>query len=242
MSRRRQLDGTFRGPKQFSKLSWRTLHARWFEEEVLKLKILGVTTFNAIAAQITKVGRGEAQAVVAFPPGMEFPKDYSISAVACWRACQRALLRGPRLKAQEMRQLDTDRLEEAILASQKGVKQGDPQAVQNLARLIVVRARLNGYMMASKMEVSGKVGGPVEVKQVDDSESERMLERLTQEEQIEFLRLYNKARGFSNNNEVGGEGGCGDQDQKNRDEQQREENVKDRVVTPDEAGSQGADS
>jgi len=136
----------------------------------------------------------------------------------------------------------THRLEEAILASQKGVKQGDPQAVQNLARLIVVRARLNGYLAPNKMELSGKAGGPVEVKQVDDAEFERMLERLTQEEQIEFLRLYSKARGFSNNSEVGGEGGSGSENQRNVDQQQPEENIEDQVATRDESGSQRTDS
>jgi hypothetical protein len=80
------------------------------------------------------------------------------------------------------------------------------------------------------------------VKQVDDSEFERMLERLTQEEQIEFLRLYNKARGFSNSNEVGGEGGSGDENQRNVDEQQPEQNVEDRFDDRDESGSQGTDS
>jgi hypothetical protein len=94
-----------------------------------------------------------------------------------------------------MRDLDTDRLEEGILAAQKGVKQGDPAALQNLSRLILARARLNGYIAAQKMELSGKSGGPIEVKRVDEGEISQMLERLTREEQVEFLRLFNKARG-----------------------------------------------
>src|SRR5260221_211808 len=82
-----------------------------------------------------------------------------ISAVACWRACQRALTRGPRLRAQEMRDLDTDRLEEGILAAQKAIKSGSPAGLQNLSRLILARARLNGYIAPQKMELTGKSGG-----------------------------------------------------------------------------------
>jgi bifunctional DNA-binding transcriptional regulator/antitoxin component of YhaV-PrlF toxin-antitoxin module len=47
------------------------------------------------------------------------------------------------------------------------------------------------------MELSGKAGGPVEIKTTDDDELAKMLERLTQEEAVEFLRLFNKARGVS---------------------------------------------
>lgn len=197
MGKKRHSDGKFRGSHQPSEVSARTIRARWVESEVLKLKMLGITTFHGIAQQITKVGRGEAQPVVEFPPGIDFPPGYSISAVACWRACQKALARGPRLRVQEMRDIDSDRLEEGILAAQKAIKQGDPAALQNLARLITTRARLNGYLAPQKLELSGKSGGPVEIKKADDGELSHMLERLTNEEAIEFLRLFNKAKGIS---------------------------------------------
>jgi len=196
MGRKRQADGTFRGTHQPTRPSSRTIRARWVESEVLKLKMLGVTTFHSIAQQVTKVGLGEAQPVVEFPPRLTFPPDYSISAVACWQACQKALARGPRLRAQELRDIDSDRLEEGILATQKSVKQGDPAALQALSRLITTRARLNGYLAPQKLEVSGKSGGPLEVKRTDDADVSQMLERLTREEQIEFLRLFNKAKGI----------------------------------------------
>jgi hypothetical protein len=197
MAKRRHPDGRFRGPREPVTPSARTLRARWVEEEVLKLKTLGVTSFVMIAQQITKVGRGGAQPVVEFPPGLTFPPDYSITAVACWRACQRALARGPRLRAQEMRDIDSDRLEDGILAAQKGIKKGDTSALQALSRLITTKARLNGYLAPQKLEVSGKSGGPVEIKTADDDELSKMLERLTQEEAVEFLRLFNKAKGVS---------------------------------------------
>lgn len=195
MGRKRHADGKFRGSHQPSEVSARTIRARWVEDEVLKLKLLGIPTFHAIAQQISKVGRGEAQPMAEFPPGIDFPPDYSISPVACWRACQKALVRGPRLRVQEMRDIDSDRLEEGILAAQKFIKQGDSAALQNLSRLIMTRARLNGYLAAQKLELSGKSGGPVEIKKTDDAELSQMLERLTHEEALEFLRLFNKAKG-----------------------------------------------
>lgn len=47
------------------------------------------------------------------------------------------------------------------------------------------------------MEVSGKGGGPVEIRSVSDEELAKMLERLTQEEVNEFLLLWDKANGMS---------------------------------------------
>lgn len=197
MAKRRQLDGRFRGPREPITPSPRTQLARWVELEVLQRKTLGVKTFVSIAEQLTKVGRGEAPALVEFPAGLTFPPDYSISAVACWKACQKALARSPRLRAEQMRDIDSDRLEDAILAAQKGVKNGDPGALQAFAKLIATRARLNGYLSPQKVELSGKLGGPVEIKTVDDDELSKMLERLTREEAVEFLRLFNKAKGVS---------------------------------------------
>jgi hypothetical protein len=96
-----------------------------------------------------------------------------------------------------MRDIDSDRLEDGILAAQKGIKKGDTSALQALSRLITTKARLNGYLAPQNLEVSGKSGEPVEVKSVEDDEVSKMLERLTQEEAIEFLRLFNKAKGVS---------------------------------------------
>jgi hypothetical protein len=197
VAKHRQADGRFRGSRQPITPSPRTQLARWVEAEALRRKTLGVRTFADIAEQLTKVGRGETPPVVEFPPGLRFPTDYSISAVACWKACQKALARGPRLRAQEMRDIDSDRLEDGILAAQKGIKKGDPGALQALSRLITTKARLNGYLAPQKMEVTGKSGGPVEIKTADDDELSKMLERLTQEEVQDFLRLLNKAKGVS---------------------------------------------
>lgn len=196
MPKRRHSDGRFRGSHQPAAPSPRTQLARWVEAEVLRRKTLGVTLAQ-IAEQITKVGRGEAMPLVEFPPGLTFPPNYSISAAACWKACGRALARSPRLRAQEMRDIDSDRLEEGILAAQKGVKQGDPGSLQALSRLITTKAKLNGYLAPQKMEVSGKGGGPVEIKGISDEELVKMFERLTHEEVNEFLRLLNKANGLS---------------------------------------------
>src|SRR5260370_41082847 len=115
MGKKRHSDGKFRGSHQPSEVSTRTIRARWVESEALKLKMLGVTTFHGIAQQITKIGRGEAQSVVAFPPGIDFPRGYSISAVACWRPREKALARGPRLLGHEIADTDIHRRRDRIL-------------------------------------------------------------------------------------------------------------------------------
>jgi hypothetical protein len=197
MAKRRHSDGKFRGSHEPVKPSPRTQLARWVEAEVQRRKTLGVTTFALIAEQLTKVGRGEASPLVEFPPDLRFPPNYSISIVACWKACERALARNPRLAAEQMRDIDSDRLEDAILAAQKGIKSGDPGALQALAKLITTKARLNGYLSPAKVEMSGKSGGPVEIKTIDNDELSKMLERLTSEEVMEFTRLLNKAKGVA---------------------------------------------
>ena len=73
MAKRRHPDGRLRGSREPVTPSARTLRARWVEEEVLKLKTLGVTSFVMIAQHLTKVGRGETQPVVEFPPGLYLP-------------------------------------------------------------------------------------------------------------------------------------------------------------------------
>jgi hypothetical protein len=56
--RSRTPDGRFRNHNQPLVVSERTLHARWLEAEVLRLKRLGFS-YEAIAEQITLVGRGQ---------------------------------------------------------------------------------------------------------------------------------------------------------------------------------------
>jgi len=102
----------------------------------------------------------------------------------------------PGYGSKKMRDIDSDRLEEGILAVQKAIKQGDLAALQALSRLVTTRARLNGYLAPQKLELSGKSGGPVEIKRTDDAELSRMLERLTQAEANRIPAAVNKAKGI----------------------------------------------
>ena len=58
-------------------VSQAVLRARWVEAETIHLKRMGLS-FDAIAEQITRVGRCQAQPIVAMPEGLTFPPDYAI--------------------------------------------------------------------------------------------------------------------------------------------------------------------
>jgi hypothetical protein len=58
------------------------LRARWIEAETLRLKQMGLS-FEAIAEQITRVGCGQAQPLVALPEGVTFPAGYRITKQGC---------------------------------------------------------------------------------------------------------------------------------------------------------------
>ena len=75
---KRQSDGTWRNTRQAVTISDAVRRARWVEAETLSLKRMGLS-FDAIAEQIGRVGRGQAQALVEIPSGLAFPPDYTIS-------------------------------------------------------------------------------------------------------------------------------------------------------------------
>ena len=194
MARKRNADGTFRGARKPSKLTPRIRHSNWLEQEVLQLKILGLSSFGKIAEHVGKVVRGEAPPLADFPEGLDLPRDYTITPKACWQACRRALARGPKLLAEQMREVDTVRLEEAILANQKGVRSGDTDALEALTKLINTKAKLNGYLEPRKLEVTGKSGAPL-LPEVTTEDIDTMFARISAEEKQEFLRIYNKMLG-----------------------------------------------
>lgn len=88
------------------------LRARWVEAETISLRKMGVWSFDEIAKQITRVGRGEAMAMVTVPEGVSFPSGYRISKQACHQAFKKAIAREPTLAVEELRKLDTARSEE----------------------------------------------------------------------------------------------------------------------------------
>src|ERR1700722_1374486 len=104
----RDPDGRFRNHNKPLTLSAGMLRSRWVEGEVLRLKRLGFS-YEAIAQQITEIGRRQRWPVTPFPEDLTFPPDYKITAMGCHKALNRALKRTPTLEADEMRRLDTDR-------------------------------------------------------------------------------------------------------------------------------------
>ena len=108
---KRQPDGTWRNARSPVVVSPDLLRSRWVEAEVLRLKTMGLS-FEEIAEQVTHVGRGKSPALVAIPPGVTFPDDYSITRQACHKSFRKALARQPALELEELRKLDNARSEE----------------------------------------------------------------------------------------------------------------------------------
>jgi hypothetical protein len=111
---KRQPDGRWRNARKAVVVSEAILKARWIEAETIHLKRMGLS-FDAIAEQITRVGRHQAQAIVTISDGVEFPPDFQISRQACHKAFKKAVAREPSLAAEEFRKVDTARCEEMFL-------------------------------------------------------------------------------------------------------------------------------
>jgi len=157
---KRQPDGTFRNVRQPKAVSTEIRRAGWIERETVHLKRIGLS-FDAIAEQITRVARGQAQAMTAIPDGVTFPPDYRISRQACHKAFRRAIAREPALEVEELRKLDRARSEEMHLNLQPGIRKGDLRAVEVGIRLLDHVAKINGYAAPQKHEVTGKDGKPL---------------------------------------------------------------------------------
>ena len=153
----RNSDGRFRNHNKPVVLSADMLRAQWVESEAMRLKRNGFS-YEAIAEQITQVGRGQKVPVTPLPEGVDFPPDYRITAMGCHKATRRALRRAPTQEANEMRRFDTDRCEDMYLFLTPGIRQGDPQSVRAAVNVLAHKAAINGYKSA---EVEVKVApGP----------------------------------------------------------------------------------
>lgn len=153
----RNSDGTIRNARTPRKLTMRTVIAGWVEAETIRRKQRGIS-FEAIAQQITQIGRGQLQSLVLIPEGIVFSKDYSISGRACGMAFKAAMSRQVNLEGAEMRQLDTERYEDLYRALQQGVAEGSAHHVTAAAGLLEKKAKLNGYIAPIKIEGTGKDG------------------------------------------------------------------------------------
>jgi hypothetical protein len=162
---KRQPDGRWRNARKAVVVSEAILKARWVEAETIHLKRMGLS-FDAIAEQITRVGRRQAQAIVTISDGVEFPPDFQISRQACHKAFKKAVAREPSLAAEEFRKLDTARCEEMFLNLQPGIRRGNPRSVEAGVRVLRHNAQINGYGAPQRHELTGKDGKPLTLVQL----------------------------------------------------------------------------
>jgi hypothetical protein len=139
--------------------------ARWVEAETLHLKRMGLS-FEGIAEQIKRVGRGQAQAMTAISDGITFPADYTITKQACHKAFRKAIAREPSLEVEELREVDNSRSEEMFFNLQPGIRKGNLRAVEVGIRLLDHTAKINGYAAPQKHELTGKDGKPLTLVQL----------------------------------------------------------------------------
>jgi hypothetical protein len=162
---KRQPDGTWRNTRQAVTISEAVRRARWVEAETLSLKRMGLS-FDSIAEQIVRVGRGRGQALVEIPAGLTFPPDYTISRQACHKAFKKAIAREPSLELEEFRKLDTDRAEEMFMNLQPAIRKGNPRAIEIGVKLLDHTAKIQGYASPERHELTGKDGQPLTLLQV----------------------------------------------------------------------------
>ena len=160
-----QPDGKWRGTKQPVVMSEAVLRARWIEAETLHLKRIGLS-FEAIADQITRIGRQQAQAIVPIAAGVAFPPDFQISRQAVHKALRRAIARTPILALDEFRKLDTDRCEDMFLNLQPGIRKGNPRSIEAGVKVLRHSAQINGYAAPQRHELTGKDGAPLTLVQL----------------------------------------------------------------------------
>ncbi len=162
---KRQPDGRWRGSRQAVVASEAVLRARWVEAETIHLKRIGLS-FDAIADQLTRIGRGQAQPIVPIPLGVRFPPDFQISRQACHKAFKKAMMREPSLAAEEFRKLDSSRCEEMFLNLQPGIRKGNPRSIEAGVKVLRHVAQINGYAAPQRHELTGKDGAPLTLVQL----------------------------------------------------------------------------
>jgi hypothetical protein len=165
---KRQPDGTWRNTRSAVFISGALLKARWIEAETIHLKRMGLS-FEAIAEHISAVGRAQAQALVAIPDDVKFPRDYQISRQACHKAFRKAIAREPSLEVEELRKLDNARSEEMFVSLQPGIRKGNVRAVEVGIRVLDHAAKIQGYAAPQRHELTGKDGKPLTLVQLLDA-------------------------------------------------------------------------
>jgi hypothetical protein len=158
----RNSDGTIRRTNRPRVLTNRSIIARWVEAETLHLKRLGMS-YQVIADHIAAVAHGQQQAMVPIPEHAPFTEEYRISAQAVQGAFRRGIARLPNTEAEAYRKLDTERCEDLFLSLQPGIRKGDPRSVEVGVKVLAHKAEINGYKAPTKVEMTGKQGGPLTI-------------------------------------------------------------------------------
>jgi hypothetical protein len=157
----RHPNGRYRG-RQPIRVTPETLRARWVRSEAFELLKKG-HSYHAIALHITKVGRHEISPVVPIPLLVSFPKDYRISAPACFKACRYVLKRRKqKYKPTLERLLFCYQLDQMYLALQPRIGAGDPVAVNSAIRIRKEHGRLMGYLNRKGKPIRTKEKAPRE--------------------------------------------------------------------------------
>jgi len=162
---KRNADGTWRSARRAIIVSETILRARWIEAETVQHKKMGLA-FDASAEQITRVGRGQAQAIVALPEGITFPPDFKISRQACHKAFTKAIAREPSIAVEALRKLDGARSEELWMNLQPGIRKGHPRSIEVGVKVLDHTAKIQGYAAPQKHELTGKDGKPLTLVQL----------------------------------------------------------------------------
>jgi hypothetical protein len=124
-------------------------------------------SFGDVAEQVSRVGRGQAIALVSIPDGVTFPPDFTITKQACHKAFRKAISREPALEAEALRKLDTARSEELYLNLQPAIRKGNVRAVEAGVKVVLSHvAKINGYAAAQRHELTGKDGKPLTLVQL----------------------------------------------------------------------------
>lgn len=160
---KRHPDGRFRGNRSPTQVTNRVLISRWVERETIRLKRMGIASFETIADLLSRAGQGELVPTVTLPEGVTFPAGYRISRMGCCKAYRRRMEREPNLEAAEHRRLDTERLEEMYFALQGGIRKGDPRCIEVGVKVLSHKAEINGLKGPSRLELTGRGGGPMTV-------------------------------------------------------------------------------
>jgi hypothetical protein len=147
---KRQPDGRFRGNRSSIEVTNRILISRWVEREVIRLKRMGVASFETLAD-------------LSLPEGVTFPPDYHISKMGAFKAYRRRMEREPSFEAREHRRLDADRCEEMYFSLQPGIKKGDPRAIEAGVRVLMLKSKVIGYEAPTKIELLGNNTAPIPI-------------------------------------------------------------------------------